>query len=138
MIESELYYIFAVVSLLFTIGSYALLRGIMWSIALCNIGKSTYRSAKFKSKKNISMSYLSDYIIHFRKQYDFWMRAKRFFVIFQFIWFFVYVFLPLFIDNLTLAFAFNIVQYVVFFVLISAQYDVNRNTKYDRFRQNKP
>ncbi len=66
------------------------------------------------------------------------MRAKRFFVIFQFIWFFVYVFLPLFIDNLTLAFAFNIVQYVVFFVLISAQYDVNRNTKYDRFRQNKP
>ena len=138
MIESELYYIFAVVSLLFTIGSYALLRGIIWSIALCNIGKSTYKSVKFKHKKNISMSYLSEYITHFRKQYYFWMRVKRFLVIFQFIWFFIYVFLPLFTDNLTLSFAFNIAQSFVLFVLISAQYDVNRNTKYDRFHQNKP
>ena len=138
MIESELYYIFAIVSLLFSMGNYALLRGIIWSIALCNIGKRTYRSAEFKSKKNISMSYLSDYITHFRKQYYFWMRAKRFFVIFQFIWFFVYVFLPLFTDNLTLPFVFNIAQSFVLFVLIGVQYDVNRNTKYDRVHQNKP
>ncbi len=66
------------------------------------------------------------------------MRAKRFFVIFQFIWFFVYVFLPLFTDNLTLPFVFNIAQSFVLFVLIGVQYDVNRNTKYDRFHQNKP
>lgn len=138
MIESELYYIFAIVSLLFSIGSYALLRGIIWSIALCNIGKSTYKSAKFKSQKNVSMSYLSDYITHFRKQYFFWMRAKRFLVIFQFIWFFVYVFLPLFTDNLVWSFAFNIAQSFALFVLISAQYDVNRSTKYDRVHQNKP
>ncbi len=51
MIESELYYIFAIVSLLFSMGNYALLRGIIWSIALCNIGKRTYRSAEFKSQK---------------------------------------------------------------------------------------
>ena len=138
MIESELYYIFAIVSLLFSIGSYALLRGIIWSIALCNIGKNTYKSAKFKRNKNISMSYLSDYITHFRKQYYFWMKAKRLFVIFQLIWFFVYVFFPLFTDNLIWSFAFNIAQSFVLFVLISAQYDVNRNTKYDRFHQNKP
>ena len=137
MIDYGLYYIFAIVTLLFSIGSYVLLRGIIWSIAICNISKTTYKSAKFKCKKNVSMSYLSDYITHFRKQYYFWMGAKRFFVIFQLIWSFVYVFLPLCTWNLIWSFAFNIIQAFIFFILISAQYDANRNTKYDRFYHNK-
>ena len=134
MIDFRLYYVFAIVTFLFYMGTYALIRGIIWSIAGCSIGKKTRRSQPFKESKNITMSYLSPYITEYRKQFCFWMKVKLLYVIFELILLIVYLLLPLSGCNLTWPFAINIIQSFAFFIVIGAQYDVNRNTKYDRTR----
>ena len=137
MISYTSYYIAALATVLIFAAGYWFLRGIIWSIAKCNINKKTCRSVEFKSQKNISMSYLSAYITRFHRQYCFWMKVKRLYVIFQITWLFVYLLLPLSNCNLIWPFVFNLGQSYILFALIGVQYDTNRNTKYDRFRQNK-
>ena len=115
--------------------SYMLLREIIWSIAMCNTNKRTRRSDEFKSKRNISMSYLSEYITRFKKQYYFWMKVKRVYVISQAIWLPIYLSIPLFTGELIWSCVFNMVQSIIPAILLLVQFDTDRCTKYDRYRR---
>lgn len=137
MINLISYYVLAFVFLVILISCYFLIRGIIWSIAFCNINKKTIRSAEFKKNRNISMAYLSKYICVFHKEYVFWMRFKTCYVIIESFWLFIYLLLPLAIDNLKIPIYFNIIQILIIILIISFQSDTNHNTKFDRYRLNK-
>ncbi len=134
MIDKDLYYIFALVTFLFAIGTYALIRAIISSIVFCEMGK---KAKRIKSEKNITMSYLSDYIIKYKKPYDFWMKIRRIYVVVELLILAVYLLFPLTGCDLLLPFALNTAQAFIWFIVISVQFDFNRNTKYDRVRQAK-
>lgn len=137
MMDRELYYVFAIVALLFFIGTYTLIRDIIWSIAMCDIGVTTLTSMELKKNKNFSMSYLSNYITTHKKQYMFWMKVKRLYVVTELIWLLMYLLLPLTICNLIYPFYINFAQAVICFFVIQFQFDFSRNTKYDRIRLGK-
>lgn len=102
---------------------------------MCNTNKRTRRSDEFKSKRNISMSYLSEYITRFKKQYYFWMKVKQVYVISQAIWLPIYLSIPLFTGELIWSCVFNMVQSIIPAILLLVQFDTNRCTKYDRYRR---
>lgn len=135
MIGSRGYYWCTLITLMCFVMSYMLLREIIWSIAMCNTNKRTRRSDEFKSKRNISMSYLSEYITRFKKQYYFWMKVKRVYVISQAIWLPIYLSIPLFTGELIWSCVFNMVQSIIPDILLLVQFDTDRCTKYDRYRR---
>lgn len=102
---------------------------------MCNTNKRTRRSDEFKSKRNISMSYLSEYITRFKKQYYFWMKVKRVYVISQAIWLPIYLSITLFTGELIWSCVFNMVQSIIPAILLLVQFDTDRCTKYDRYRR---
>ena len=135
MIGSREYYWCTLITLMCFVMSYMLLREIIWSIAMCNTNKRTRRSDEFKSKRNISMSYLSEYTTRFKKQYYFWMKVKRVYVISQAIWLPIYLSIPLFTGELIWSCVFNMVQSIIPAILLLVQFDTDRCTKYDRYRR---
>lgn len=135
MIGLKEYYWCTLITLMCFAMSYMLLREIIWSIAMCNTNKRTRRSDEFKSKRNISMSYLSEYITRFKKQYYFWMKVKRVYVISQAIWLPIYLSIPLFTGELIWSCVFNMAQSIIPAILFLAQFDTDRCTKYDRYRR---
>jgi len=136
MIDAKIYYVFAGVSFAFFISCYWYIRGIIWSIVECNISKKTIRSAEFKKRKN-SKSYLSKYIRVFYREYVFWMNIKSIYVVVESIWFLIYILLPVFIDILQAPFYVNLLQTIITSGIIIFQRDINRNTKFDRYRLDK-
>ena len=133
MISKQSYYIMAIPSVILFFSCYRAIRDIIWSIAKCNISKRTLRTEEFKSIKTISMSYLSRYIRIFHKEYLFWMIFKSIYVSFESIWLVIYGCLPKFIDKFEIPFYINLLQTFVLSSIIVFQFDLNRNTKFDRY-----
>lgn len=128
MIETDLYYIFAIITTAFFVGTYVLIRGIIWSIAFCDIKKGK----KVKGKHDIRMSYLTDHVTTHKKPFAFWMKVKSVYIFVEIAVLAIYMLFPLTKIDLTLPFALNIIQSFLWFIAVASQYDLNRNTKYDR------
>ena len=133
MISKQAYYIMVIPSVFYFFFCYWSIREIIWRIAKCNISKRTLRTEEFKSIKTISMSYLSRYIRIFHKEYLFWMIFKSIYVSFESIWLVIYGCLPIFIDKFEIPFYINLLQTFVLSSIIVFQFDLNRNTKFDRY-----
>ena len=137
MFDYELYYIFVVVTTPLILVSYMLIRDMIWSIARCDIGDIALESMEIKKNKNFSMSYLSNYIIVYKKQYIFWMKVKRFYEIGELVWLIIYLLLPLAKCDLTWPFNINYAQAGICFFVMRIQSDSGRLTKYDIIRLKK-
>lgn len=134
-IDNELYYLALLITILISLVSYFLMRGIIWSIALCDIRnrrKSVEFKKEFKKKKNISMSYLLEYVSKYQSAYNFWMTVKKIFILFEIIVLLIYVLLPLTGCPLFIPFLLNGIQCAIWFLIVNLQFDFNRNTKYDK------
>lgn len=137
MVDNRLYYTLAIFLFLYHIAAYAFIRRIIWSIARCDINKRTLKSKEIKNAKNISMSYLSNYITIYKKQYIFWMKIKRLYAIAELIIFLIYLILPMTNCILRWPFIIYVTQSSILIFIILFQFDLNRETKYDRIRKGK-
>ena len=138
MVDNRLYYTFAIVLFLYHIVAYLLfIRNIIWSIARCDIGDTALKSMEIKKNKNFSMSYLSNYITVHKKQYIFWMKIKRLYAIAELIIFLIYLILPMTNCILRWPFIIYVTQSFILIFIIFFQFDLDRETKYDRIRKGK-
>lgn len=134
MFDYELYYIFAIVTTTLSLVAYMLIRDIIWSIARCDIGDTSLKSMEIKKNKNFSMSYLSNYITAYKKQYIFWMKVKKIYEIGELAWLIIYLLIPLANCDLTWPFNINYAQAGICFFVMRIQFDSDRLTKYDIIR----
>lgn len=137
IIDIKTYYVMVIPLVISFLSCYWLISEIIWSIVKCNINKRTIRSAELKKSRNISMSYLSEYISIFYRQYVFWMKIKFIYVVVESVWLLIYVLLPLFVETLQLPFYANIVLTFLPTCFVVFQFDAYHNTKFDRYRLNK-
>ena len=85
------------------------------------------------------MKYLYAYVKNYQREYNFWMRVRYIYIFVEFVFAFVCVIFffiadYVFIKHLIWGFFY---QAFVFSLVILFQFDHNRNTKYDRIRENK-
>lgn len=125
------------------VGTYFLIRSVIWSIIWCEIGGKSKKLKKLKNKvglfDRVKMKYLYDYVKNYQREYNFWMRVKSIYVFVEFVFTFVcitFFFIRKYVFRKYLIIGFFI-QTLVFFLIISFNFDHNRNTKYDRMRMNK-
>ena len=132
-----------VISIFICLNTYFLLRDMIWSIIWCEIG-GKYKKLR-KLKKNVKffdrvkMKYLYAYVKNYQRGYRFWMIVRYLYIFIEFVFAFVCVIFffiadYVFIKHLIWGFFY---QAFVFSLVILFQFDHNRNTKYDRIRENK-
>ncbi|MBQ2940087.1 MAG: hypothetical protein IJE00_06935 [Clostridia bacterium] len=122
--------------------SWFLIREILWSIVWCEQGGKYRNIRQLKEKatlwNRIRMRYLQQYVSQYKKAFTFWHLFLRMFTICESIFIFLYIVLLLFFFDFTIARVIMLVlfgQAFLLFLFIAFQFDINRNTKYDRLRK---
>ena len=133
---------FLLVMLLLNLFSYYMLRVMIESIVWCDKGGKYNSLAKLKKSvaffERMKMNYLEQYTHSHRKNFLFWLRCKRIFVIVELLFTLVYVlfvFLIKFHVFFRWGLAFIYLQSFLFSVILFFQTNVHRNTKYDKERE---
>lgn len=129
-------------SILTNIGSYMLLRSMLWSIVWCDIGGKYRKIRKLKSGvkfyDRIRMKYLKEHTKDFSRNFEFWFSVKNIveivLIIFSVSIVLGFIFYP-FICAI-LVFIYN-TYCIILFIVIASRFDVHKNTKYDRIRLGK-
>ena len=138
--DTQMYYGMLAVIVLINLFTYFLIRQIIWSIVRCECGKR-YRSLR---KRKLQYSFFQrmtqqgfgDRITTNQKALAFWLAVKRLHI--------GLVALLLCIGFITWCFSWQMIYMCSFFgisslfgIIIMLQFDVNRDTKYDRMRRKK-
>lgn len=132
-----------VISIFICLGTCFMLREVVWSIIWCEIGGKSKKLRKLKKNvgffDRVRMKYLYVYVKNYQREYNFWMRVRYIYIFVEFVFAFVCVIFffiadYVFLKHLIRGFFY---QAFVFSLVILFQFDHNRNTKYDRIRENK-
>ena len=121
------------------------IRQIIWSIVWCDKGGKYNNLMKLKQGQKIfsklNMKYLQNFIHQNTKQFHFWMNVKHFhFAIMAINMFVILGFTILYHSVSKIANIYCMVYLILSFLTFGAcafQFDINRNTKYDRKRISK-
>jgi len=140
--DRELYLIILPVSFLFNVGAYFFIRSLIWSIVWCDRGGKSNKLSRLKRGRTvaekISMAYLCEYITVHSKEFRFWCRVRRIFAITSFAVCLIGILLGVFYSSAVgFANVFGIgylALSIVFANVFMWQFDLNRNSKYDRKR----
>ena len=132
-----------VVSIFICLVTYFMLRDMIWSIIWCEIGGKSKKLRKLKKNvkffDRVKMKYLYAYVKNYQREYNFWMRVRYIYIFVEFVFAFIcitFFFIAEYVFRKHLIIGFY-TQALVFSIVISFQFDHNRNTKYDRIRRNK-
>ena len=140
--DKQLFLIFGLISLLMNLGSVFFIRQMIWSIVWCDKGGKYNHLRQLKQGQcfvsKLSMTYLREYANNHRKAFDFWITVKKIHSAFVVIGVFASAVLLILYNTIT-AFAnwYCIALTIVSFlstIYFAFQFDINRNTKYDRER----
>lgn len=120
---------------------YLFIRHIIWSIVWCEKGGKYNKLSKLKRGigiiQRITMRYLSPEINHYKRPYLFWMNVKKAFIIAESIAISIYI-LCMFLWQVSIVVEIIMIlinaQAFLLVLLMRFQFDINRNTKYDRIR----
>lgn len=123
--------------------NYLYIRKIIWSIVRLESRGSKWRERRKTFKKDIKfidlvkMNYLTQYIKKYDKDFQFWIKIKRIFVIIEAVLSIAFVFLALVFCRNIPAIVFSIIimcQTIVVFIILRINVRDNRYTKYDDIR----
>lgn len=122
-----------------------LIRDVMWSIVWCDIGGKYRNIRKLKKGQSIiskfSMLYLKKQLNHYIKPFNRWMYVKNIHGFFVAVNIVTTLILLVNYDSIKgLSDGYCIVYMILTFIdglFFSFQFDINRNTKYDRKRMSK-
>ena len=140
--DKQLFLILNLLSLLMNLGTIFLIRQMIWSIVWCDKGGKYNHLRQLKQDQNFiskwSMIYLRKHTDKHVKAFDFWITVKRIHFVFLIVGVLLWVVL-IFIYNSVAAFAngYCLVYTILSFLStlsFALQSDINRNTKYDRER----
>ena len=130
------------VLLFFNSFTYYMMRAVIESIVWCDKGGKYNSLVKVKKSvgfcERLKMSYLKQYTNIHRKNFLFWLKCKRNFVIVELCATIIYigcVFLIHFSIWVQVCMLFILLQAMVFALILFFQMDIHRNTKYDRKRE---
>lgn len=143
--NNQIFLILAFFAFLMNLYSCYFIREVIWSIVWCEKGGKYRNIRKLKKGQSfiskISMQYLKKYVNNNTKAFNHWICVKNINTVFMLINVFVIlILLPYYASLKTFANSYCIVYMVISFVVALCciiQFDVNRNTKYDRERINK-
>ena len=143
--DKQLFLIFTLLSLLMNLGSVFFIRETIWSIVWCDKGGKYNHLRRLKQDQTLmakwNMAYLRNHTNENTKAFDFWIAIKKIHFIFVMIGILASAALLLLYDTVTVfancyCIAFMIVSFLSA-VCFALQFDINRNTKYDRERKTK-
>ena len=132
--------------LVFNAFSYYFIRVVIDSIAWCDKGGKRNVFNKLKSQmkfsERVSMEYLKVYVKKHNKEFDFWMRIKKVFVIAELLMTVIYIicaciYLKSGISFLAYSVIAILLQAILIALIMFFQTNINRDTKYDIIRKSK-
>lgn len=111
---------------------------IIYSILIGNIKKSKHRYKKgtiiahqHSLFERLKQDYIKNYIIFFRKEYQFYMTLKKFCIIWMFLFPCVLILLELLTPYSSLAAKIGIYMSIILSTFSGLHFDTNRKTKYE-------
>ena len=143
--DNKLFVTLGLFAILLNFVSCFFIRQIIWSIVWCDKGGKYNKLMKLKQGQNIfsrlNMQYLQNFIHQNIKQFDFWINVKR--INFAIMIINIFAILSFTISYRSISKIANVycMGYLILSFLIATicafQFDINRNTKYDRKRISK-
>ena len=122
--------------------SYSLIREIIWSIVWCEQGGKYRKIKQLKEQERlwerIKMTYLRKYVSQYKKAFNFWHLFLHIFSVCEIILFLADISLLIFFPESAIArvvMQLFLGQLFLLFLFIVFQFDIKRNTKYDRLRE---
>ena len=140
--DKQLFLIFGLISLLMNLGSVFFIRQMIWSIVWCDKGGKYNHLRRLKQDQGfvskLSMTYLMEHTNNHRKSFVFWIAVKKIHFAFVVMGVLAFAVLLIFYNKVTaLANWYCIALTIASFlstICFAFQFDINRNTKYDRER----
>ena len=143
--DNKLFITLGLLAILFDFSVCFFIRQMIWSIVWCDKGGKYNRWMKLKQGQNIfsrlKMKYLQSFLHQNIKPFHFWMNAKRIHFAIMVIHIFAVVGFTIFYHSISKIANIYCMGYLIlsflFNVVCVFQFDINRNTKYDRMRISK-
>lgn len=143
--DKELFFCIIILALFFNFVSFSFIRHLIWSIAWCDIGGKERRVDKLQRTQNLisrlNMRYLQNYTNKHRQEFLFWITIKSLHNILSFIFIVISVIItmiyPMIEDFANFYSIFFCIGSFALCLILAFQFDINRNTKYDKERKNR-
>ena len=143
--NNELFITLGLLAILLDFVSCFFIRQMIWSIIWCDKGGKCNKLMKLKQGQNIfsriNMQYLQNFIHQNIKQFHFWINVKRIHFAIMIVNIFAILIFTIFYRSISKIADIYCMGYLILSFLIATicafQFDINRNTKYDRKRISK-
>ena len=143
--DNKLFITLGLLAILLDFASRFFIRQMIWSIVWCDMGGKYNKLMKLKQGQNIfsrlNMQYLQNFTHQNIKQFHFWINVKRIHFAIMIVNIFAILSLTIFYRSISKIANIYCMGYLILSFLIATicafQFDINRNTKYDRKRISK-
>ena len=143
--DNKLFITLGLLAILLDFASCFFIRDMIWSIVWCDMGGKYNKLMKLKQGQNIfsrlNMQYLQNFTHQNIKQFHFWINVKRIHFAIMIVNIFAILSFTIFYRSISKIANIYCMGYLILSFLIATicafQFDINRNTKYDRKRISK-